>query len=73
MDLLLNNIGIIVIIAGVIAAVIFWKAVLWLFGVIIVSDDSLGTVTKKFVIFGANSNLPDGQIVALEGEVLAAL
>ena len=53
---------------AVIAVILFWKSFLWLFGVIIVPDDSLGTVTKKFVIFGANSNLPDGQIVALEGE-----
>jgi len=55
-------------IVAVIAVILFWKSFLWLFGVIIVPDDSLGTVTKKFVIFGANSNLPDGQIVALEGE-----
>jgi len=51
-----------------IALVIFWKALLWLFGVIIVPDDSLGTVTKKFVLFGSKRNLPDGQIIALEGE-----
>ena len=61
----LNLIGAIVLL---IAVILFWKSFLWLFGVIIVPDDSLGTVTKKFVIFGANSNLPDGQIVALEGE-----
>jgi len=68
MDSIFNNLGIFAVIAGLVAVAIFWKAFLWLFGVIIVSDDSLGTVTKKFVIFGANSNLPDGQIVALEGE-----
>jgi uncharacterized membrane protein YqiK len=59
------------IIGGVVAfvlAIIFWRAFLWLFGIIIVPDDSLGTVTKKFVIFGGHRNLPDGQIVALEGE-----
>lgn len=31
-------------------------------------DDSIGTVTKKFVIFGNDRTLPDGQIVALKGE-----
>ncbi|MES2299193.1 MAG: SPFH domain-containing protein [Pseudomonadota bacterium] len=51
-----------------IVATVFWKKMLWLFGVIIVPDDSIGTVTKKFVIFGSNRNMPDGQIVALEGE-----
>ncbi len=50
------------------ALVIFWKSLLWLFGVIIVPDDSLGTVTKKFVLLGSKRNLPDGQIIALEGE-----
>jgi uncharacterized membrane protein YqiK len=33
-----------------------------------VPDDSLGTVTKKFVLFGAHSRMPDGQIIALNGE-----
>ena len=59
------------IVFGVLAVVIllfFWKAFLWLFGIIIVPDDSIGTVTKKFVIFGSHRNLPDGQIIALEGE-----
>ena len=68
MDIILNNLGTIGTILLVLAVVLFWKAFLWLFGIIIVPDDSLGTVTKKFVIFGANSNLPDGQIIALEGE-----
>ena len=59
------------IVGGVVAFIfllIFWKAFLWLFGIIIVPDDSIGTVTKKFVIFGSHRNLPDGQIIALEGE-----
>lgn len=68
MDTIFNNLGFIGGVALLVAFAIFWKAILWLFGVIIVPDDSLGTVTKKFVIFGANSKLPDGQIVALEGE-----
>ncbi len=68
MEFVLGNLGLIGGIALAIVILLFWKAFLWLFGVIIVPDDSLGTVTKKFVIFGANSKLPDGQIVALEGE-----
>ena len=68
MDLIFNNWGVVAGLVGLVLAIVFWRAVLWLFGVIIVSDDSLGSVTKKFVIFGPNSNLPDGQIVALEGE-----
>ena len=53
---------------AVIIFIFFWKAFLWLFGIIIVPDDSLGTVTKKFVIVRQPSQSPDGQIVALEGE-----
>jgi len=68
MDFVLTHLGLVGGIAAVIGAIIFWKAILWLFGVIIVPDDSIGTVTKKFVIFGSNSNLPDGQIIALNGE-----
>lgn len=49
-------------------AVAFWKQFLSLFGVIMVPDDSLGTVTKKFVLFGSKRRMPDGEIIALEGE-----
>lgn len=49
-------------------SLLMWRRILWLLGIIIVPDDSIGTVTKKFVIFGANRNLPDGQIIALKGE-----
>ena len=68
MEIVLNNLGVVSGIILFVIAAIFWKAFLWLFGVIIVPDDSIGTVTKKFVIFGSNRNLPDGQIVALNGE-----
>jgi uncharacterized membrane protein YqiK len=67
-DFVLNHPGLVGGIAAVVFFVFFWKAFLWIFGIIIVPDDSIGTVTKKFVIFGSHRNLPDGQIVALEGE-----
>lgn len=68
MEFVFNNLAMIGGITLAILVLLFWKAFLWLFGVIIVPDDSIGSVTKKFVIFGANSTLPDGQIVALQGE-----
>jgi uncharacterized membrane protein YqiK len=68
LDAVLNHPGIIGAVVGLILLIFFWKVFLWIFGIIIVPDDSLGTVTKKFVIFGSHRNLPDGQIVALEGE-----
>jgi uncharacterized membrane protein YqiK len=67
-EIMHNNLGVIAGVALFIVVAIFGKFFLWLLGVIIVPDDSIGTVTKKFVIFGSHRNLPDGQIVALNGE-----
>ncbi len=50
-------------------AVLFNKLILrFLFGMVIVPEDRIGLVTKKFVLFGANRELPDGRIVATQGE-----
>lgn len=49
-------------------ALIFWRQVARLAGIIIVPDDGIGLVTKKFVLFGFNRELPPGKIVALKGE-----
>ncbi len=45
-----------------------YRLVLRILGVVIVPDDSIGLVTKKFVIFGSNRELPPGKIIALRGE-----
>jgi uncharacterized membrane protein YqiK len=44
------------------------RRVLWLFGVVVVPDNRIGIVTKKFALFGPHRRLPDGRIVALNGE-----
>ena len=49
-------------------AIILYRQILWLCGVIIIPDDSIGVVTKKFVLFGKHQRLPDGRIIALNGE-----
>jgi uncharacterized membrane protein YqiK len=50
-------------------AVVFYKFTLRIFfGMIIIPEDKIGLVTKKFVLFGANKQLPDGKILALNGE-----
>jgi uncharacterized membrane protein YqiK len=36
--------------------------------IVVVPDDSVGIVTKKFVLLGSNRRLPDGRIIALQGE-----
>jgi uncharacterized membrane protein YqiK len=38
------------------------------FGTVIVSEDEIGIVNKKWVLFGKFRTLPDGAIVALNGE-----
>lgn len=53
---------------GLVLSLVLYRFALRLFGVVIVPDDSIGIVTKRFVIFGANKRLPDGSIVALKGE-----
>ena len=38
------------------------------FGMIIIPENKIGLVTKKFVLIGTNKSLPDGKIIALNGE-----
>ena len=50
-------------------ALLFYKFTLRMFfGMVIIPEDKLGLVTKKFVLFGGNKTLPDGKIIALNGE-----
>jgi len=56
-----------VIAAGIILLAVAYKPILWLCGVIMVPNDSIGVVTKKFSL-GKHRELPDGSIIALNGE-----
>ncbi|MBI3240101.1 MAG: flotillin family protein, partial [Flavobacteriia bacterium] len=48
---------------------VLYKFILrFLFGMVIVPEDKIGLVTKKFVLFGENKELPDGRIIATLGE-----
>ena len=50
-------------------ALVFYKVILRvIFGMVIVPEDRIGLVTKKFVLFGSNRELPDGRIIATNGE-----
>lgn len=50
-------------------AIVFYKFILRVFfGMVIVPEDKIGLVTKKFVLFGADKSLPDGRIIATKGE-----
>jgi len=68
MEVLFDHWRLILIIVAALILLAANRLVLWLFGVVIVPDDSVGMVTKKFVLFGRNRTLPDGRIVALHGE-----
>jgi uncharacterized membrane protein YqiK len=53
----------------ILLSLIFYKFVLRVFfGMVIVPEDRLGLVTKKFVLMGAHRELPDGHIIATKGE-----
>jgi uncharacterized membrane protein YqiK len=54
--------------AIVVVLLSLYKWIFRLFGVVIVPDDSIGTVTKAFVLFGSHRELPSGRIVAVLGE-----
>ena len=50
-------------------AIVFYKFILRVFfGMVMVPEDKIGLVTKKFVLFGADKSLPDGRIIATKGE-----
>jgi uncharacterized membrane protein YqiK len=68
MDVFFDHWRLVVAIVATIVLVVSYRFVLWLFGVIIVPDDSIGMVTKKFVLLGKHRTLPDGRIIALSGE-----
>ena len=53
----------------IILCLVLYKYILrFLFGMVIVPEDRIGLVTKKFVLFGDNKELPDGRIIATLGE-----
>lgn len=52
----------------VIALLLMWDKIIRIIGIVIVPENKVGHVTKKFVLFGDKKSLPDGKIIALEGE-----
>ncbi len=47
---------------------VFYKVWFRLLGIVFVPEDKIGLVTKKFVLFGEKKELPDGRIIAVDGE-----
>jgi uncharacterized membrane protein YqiK len=52
----------------IIFLLLFYKLVARLFGIVIVPEDSVGIVNKKYVLVGQNRTLPAGAIIALHRE-----
>ncbi|HRH60389.1 MAG TPA: SPFH domain-containing protein, partial [Chitinophagaceae bacterium] len=53
----------------VLLSLLFYKFILRVFfGMVIVPENRIGLVTKKFKLFGTNRELPDGRIIATKGE-----
>jgi uncharacterized membrane protein YqiK len=53
---------------AILVVLLVYKLIFRLFGAVIIPQDSIGVVNKKFVLLGKNRTLPDGCIVALNGE-----
>lgn len=53
----------------IVASIVLYKIVLrFFFGMVIVPENKMGLVTKKFVLIGPHRELPDGRIIATHGE-----
>jgi uncharacterized membrane protein YqiK len=54
---------------AILFTLLLYKFILRVFlGMVIVPENKVGLVTKKFVLFGSNKELPDGRIIATKGE-----
>src|SRR6478609_5230437 len=47
---------------------ILYKLFFRLLGIIIIPENRIGLVTKKYVLVGENKELPEGRIIAVNGE-----
>jgi uncharacterized membrane protein YqiK len=53
---------------AIVLALIFYRLFFRLFGIVIIPEDKIGLITKKFVLVGEHKKLPDGHIIAVNGE-----
>ncbi len=68
LSFVMANISWIILVVVLLAITACYKLVLRVFGVIIIPDDSIGIVNKKFVLFGQFKTMPDGDVIALRNE-----
>jgi uncharacterized membrane protein YqiK len=53
---------------AILVVLVAYRLVFRLFGAVIIPQDSIGVVNKRYVLFGKYRTLPDGCIIALNGE-----
>ncbi len=58
----------IVLLVCIALAALLWRKLFQVLGIVIVPENRIGLVTKKFVLFGANKEIPSGRIIAINGE-----
>lgn len=68
METVTSHLGLILAGVGVLLTLVLHRLVLRLFGMVVIPEDAIGIVTKSFVLFGNHRTLPDGSVVALQGE-----
>jgi uncharacterized membrane protein YqiK len=52
----------------ILLALLFYKKVMRFFGIVIIPEDKIGLVTKVFRFYGGPNRLPEGRIIAINGE-----
>ncbi len=67
-EVLTSNVKLLVLLAAILLLIVFFRKALQLLGVVVIPEDKIGLVTKKFVLFGEHKELPSGRIIALNGE-----
>lgn len=68
MNFVQNHLGLVITLATLFVIAVGHRLFLRLLGAVIVPEDSLAAVNKRWVLLGKNRNLADGKIIALNGE-----
>jgi uncharacterized membrane protein YqiK len=58
----------IVLAIGALILMLFYRPLFQMLGIVMVPEDRIGLVTKKFVLIGKNKQIPSGRIIAINGE-----
>ena len=55
-------------VVALIVVAVCYRLILRLFGVVLIPQNNVGIVDKRYAVVGKNRTLAEGQIVALDGE-----